>query len=458
MKLSVIILAAGDGKRMYSDIPKTLHELAGKPLIQHVVDTAQQLKPNNIYVVYGKHGGKQMVEQLNELPVTWVHQPQPLGTGHAAQQVLSLLKPDHRVLVLCGDVPLISAETLATLIKITPESSIGWLTAYVDDPAGLGRILRDDEGNLQAIVEERDANATQKAINEINTGICLLPVKYLSEWLPKLDNKNTQQEYYLTDIFAKALANNIQIVTTQPTSTEEILGVNDKSQLAQLERIWQLNNAKKYMQDGLTLRDPTRFDVRGTLQFGRDVICDVNVMIEGDVVIGDNSYIGPNVYLRNVTIANDVKISANTVIDTAVIAEGCLIGPFARIRPATILQKKVKIGNFVEIKKSEIGEKSKVNHLSYIGDTFIGKNVNIGAGTITCNYDGVNKHKTTIEDDVFIGSSTQLIAPLTVGKNATIGAGSTITDDVPSDDLTLTRAKQITVEGWHKPKKETTKE
>jgi len=458
MKLSVIILAAGDGKRMYSDIPKTLHELAGKPLIQHVVDTVQQLKPNNIYVVYGKRGGKQMVEQLNELPVTWVHQPQPLGTGHAVQQVLSLLKPDHRVLVLCGDVPLISAETLATLIKTTSESSIGWLTAYVDDPAGLGRILRDDEGNLQAIVEERDANATQKAINEINTGICLLPVKYLNELLPKVDNKNTQQEYYLTDIFAKALANNIQIVATQPTSVEEILGVNDKSQLAQLERIWQLNNAKKYMQDGLTLRDPTRFDVRGTLQFGRDVICDVNVMIEGDVVIGDNSYIGPNVYLRNVTMANDVKISANTVIDTAVIAEGCLIGPFARIRPATILQKKVKIGNFVEIKKSEIGEKSKVNHLSYIGDTFIGKNVNIGAGTITCNYDGVNKHKTTIEDDVFIGSSTQLIAPLTVGKNATIGAGSTITENVPSDDLTLTRTKQITVEGWRKPQRETEKE
>jgi bifunctional UDP-N-acetylglucosamine pyrophosphorylase/glucosamine-1-phosphate N-acetyltransferase len=454
MNLDVIILAAGDGKRMLSDIPKGLHELAGKPLIQHVIEVAQQLNPSNIYVVYGRYNGQQMMMQLQDLPVTWVHQSEPLGTGDAIKQVLPRLSPDHQVLVLCGDVPLITADTLKKLIKATRENTVGWITALVDDPTGLGRILRDDEGNLQAIIEEQDADAAQKSIEEINTGICLLPVKYLGKWLSQLDNQNVQGEYYFTDILAKALADGIQVITIQPESPEEILGVNDKAQLAQLERIWQLNNAEKLMQSGLVLRDPARFDLRGTLHFGRDVVCDINVIIAGDVSIGNNCYIGPNVYLHNVKIADNVKISANTVIDTAVIGNDCLIGPFSRIRPETILRDKAKIGNFVEIKKSEIGEGSKVNHLSYIGDTTMGTYVNVGAGTITCNYDGVNKHKTIIEADVFIGSSTQLVAPLTVGQGATIGAGSTITEDVPNDELTLARTKQVTIEGWHKPQKE----
>jgi len=453
MNLSVIILAAGDGKRMRSSIPKGLHELAGKPLIQHVIEVAQQLNPDNIYVVYGRRG-EQMMSQLQDLQVSWVHQPEPLGTGDAIKKVLPQLNSAHQVLILCGDVPLITANTLKKLIKTTRENTAGWITAFVDDPFGLGRILRDDEGNLQAIIEERDANVAQKSIEEINTGICLLPVKYLSKWLSQLDNQNVQGEYYFTDILSRALADGIQVITTQPELPEEILGVNDKAQLAQLERIWQLNNAEKLMQNGLTLRDPARFDLRGTLQFGKDVVCDVNVIISGDVTIGNNCYIGPNVYLHHVKIADNVRISANTVIDTAVIGNDCLIGPFSRIRPETILHNKAKIGNFVEIKKSEIGEGSKVNHLSYIGDTTMGAHVNIGAGTITCNYDGVNKHKTTIEDDVFIGSSTQLVAPLTVGHGATIGAGSAITQDVPSDELTLARTKQVTIEGWHKPQKQ----
>lgn len=452
MSLSIIILAAGDGKRMRSDIPKGLHELAGKPLIQHVIEVAQQLNPDNIYVVYGRRG-EQMMSQLQDLQVSWVHQPEPLGTGDAIKKVLPQLNCKHQVLVLCGDVPLITAATLKKLIKATRKNTVGWITAFVDEPEGLGRILRNGEGNLQAIIEERDADDAQKSIEEVNTGICLLPVKYLDKWLSQLDNQNAQGEYYFTDILAEALADGIQVITTQPELPEEILGVNDKAQLAQLERIWQLNNAGKLMQNGLTLRDPSRFDLRGTLQFGKDVVCDVNVIISGDVSIGNNCYIGPNVYLHNVKIADNVRISANSVIDTAVIGNDCLIGPFSRIRPETVLHDKAKIGNFVEIKKSEIGEGSKVNHLSYIGDTTMGSHVNVGAGTITCNYDGVNKHKTTIKDDVFIGSSTQLVAPLTVGHGATIGAGSAITQDVPSNELTLARTKQVTIEGWHKPQK-----
>lgn len=454
MKLSVVILAAGDGKRMYSKISKGLHKLAGKPLLEHVVETAQQLKPNNIYVVYGRNNGEQMMEQLNYLPVTWVHQEEPLGTGHAVQQVLPILNKHHRVLVLCGDVPLITATTLDNLLRATADDAIGWLTARLQDPTGMGRILRDSNENLQAIIEERDATETQKEINEINTGVCLVPVKYLSQWLPEIQKVNAQNEYYLTDIFAMALAKKVHLQIEQAATEAEILGVNNCQQLAHLERIWQLQYANKCMLAGLTLRDPHRFDVRGNLKFGQDVVIDVNVVIEGEVVIGNNCHIGTNVWLRNVVIADNVNISANTVIDSAVIEEGCLIGPFARIRPETVLRKKVKIGNFVEVKKSEIGEHSKVNHLSYVGDTTMGRHVNIGAGTITCNYDGVNKHQTIIEDNVFVGSSTQLVAPLTVGKNATIGAGSTITADVPKDELTLARIKQVTVQGWERPRKE----
>lgn len=453
MKLSVIILAAGDGKRMRSNLPKVLHELAGKPLLQHVIDTAKQLKPHNIYVVYGNHGGEQVIQQINDSAITWVKQQQPLGTGHAVLQALPFLKSDHRVLILYGDVPLIEVQTLQKLIKSTPANNIGWLTMKLDNPTGLGRVVRDVSDHPQAVIEERDANTAQKKIKEIFTGICLVPVKFLEKWLAKLSNKNAQGEYYLTEIFAYAIDEGVKITTNHPVAEKEILGVNSKDQLAKLERIWQLDNANRCMLNGLTLRDPSRFDVRGTLQFGQDVVCDVNVIIEGDVVIGNNCFIGSNVYLRDVTIADNVGIFANTVIDKAVIEEGCLIGPFSRIRPETVLRSAAKIGNFVEIKKSEIGSGSKVNHLSYVGDTMMGAYVNVGAGTITCNYDGVNKHKTTIEDNVFIGSSTQLVAPLIVGHDATIGAGSTITQDVPSDHLTLARTKQITIEGWQRPSK-----
>ncbi|MGD9107653.1 MAG: bifunctional UDP-N-acetylglucosamine diphosphorylase/glucosamine-1-phosphate N-acetyltransferase GlmU [Gammaproteobacteria bacterium] len=453
MKLSVIILAAGDGKRMRSNLPKVLHEVAGKPLLQHVIDVAKQLKPQNIYVVYGEKGGEQVMQQIGDMSVTWVKQAQPLGTGHAVLQVLPFLKSDHRVLILYGDVPLIAVTTLEKLIKTTPANNVGWLTMQVDNPIGLGRIIRDTDGHPQAIVEERDADTAQKKIKEIFTGICLMPVKYLEKWLAKLSNKNAQGEYYLTEIFAHAIDDGIKITTNHPVAEKEILGVNSKDQLAKLERIWQLDNANQCMLNGLTLRDPSRFDVRGTLKFGQDVVCDVNVIIEGNVVIGNNCYIGPHVYLRDVTIADNVGIFANTMIDKATIEEGCLIGPFSRVRPETVLHSKAKIGNFVEIKKSDIGSGSKINHLSYVGDTVMGAHVNVGAGTITCNYDGVHKYKTTIEDNVFIGSSTQLIAPLTVGHDATIGAGSTITQDVPSDYLTLARTKQVTIEGWQKPSK-----
>jgi len=453
MSLNVVILAAGKGTRMNSAISKVLHRLAGIPLLEHVVNTAKSLKNSKVFVVYGS-GGQQVLDQLQHLPVTWIEQKKQLGTGHAVKQTLSSLTKTGRVLVLYGDVPLISEATLNHLLERTPKDAIGWLTEEVDDPAGLGRIVRDEDGNPVAIVEEKDATPEQKQINEINTGICLIPIKYLKSWLPILKNNNSQGEYYLTDIFAMALKHGVNITTVSPEASVEILGVNDNIQLAELERIWQMQKATEFMRQGLTLLDPTRFDLRGELTFGQDVTIDVNTIIEGKVHIDSNSCIGPNVLLKNAIIGKNVEIKANTIIEDSTVEEDCVIGPFARLRPGAALAKKAKVGNFVEIKKSKIGEGSKVNHLSYIGDTTMGKHVNIGAGTITCNYDGVHKSATKIEDEAFIGSNTSLVAPIEIEKRATIGAGSVITTNAPKNKLTLSRAKQTTIEGWKRPKKE----
>lgn len=452
MPLSVAILAAGKGVRMKSNIPKVLHNLAGRPLIAHVVDVAQALSANEIYVVYGDDGHV-VREKLSHLKVNWVEQKKPLGTADAVKQLLSLLNPKHHVLILYGDVPLISKETLSRLIARTPKDAIGWLTDEMNNPGDLGRIIRDDDGNPVAIVEARDANDEQKAIREVNTGICLVPTKYLHAWIPEIKNNNKQGEYYLTDIFEMAVHHGVSITTVSPDSSLEVLGVNNNVQLAYLERVFQHQQAEKYMNAGLTLADPRRFDVRGNLTFGKDVIIDVNVVIEGEVKIGKNCYIGANVFLKNVTIGDEVVIHANSYIEGTMIRDECEIGPFARLRPETELLTKAKVGNFVEIKNSVIGEGSKANHLSYVGDTKIGKHVNFGAGAITCNYDGAHKSTSFIEDGVFVGSNTSIISPVTIGKGATIGAGSVITQDAPPDKLTLARSRQVTIENWKRPAK-----
>ncbi len=452
MNLSVVILAAGKGKRMRSSRPKALQRMAGIPLLEHVVLASQKIKPNKIHVVYGNES-EEAVKELSHLSsIHWVKQKEQLGTGHAVKQVLPYLDEDEIVLVLYGDVPLIASKTLEHLLERTPKDAVGWLTAHVENPHGFGRILRDEDGNPKAIIEERDATKSQKAIDEINTGICLVPVRYFKKWLPTLKNDNAQNEYYLTDIFMMALERGINITTVSPETTTEIIGVNDKIQLAYLERLFQKKSSEEHMKNGLMLLDPNRFDVRGNLSFGKDVCVDVNVIIEGSVSLGARCKIGSNVLLRNVEIGDDVEIKANSVIEEAVISKGCVIGPFARIRPDTVLGEKAKVGNFVEIKNSKIGKGSKVSHLSYIGDTTMGKNINVGAGTICCNYDGVKKHQTIIDDDAFIGSGTQLVAPVKIGAHATIGAGSTITEDAPKNKLTLARTKQITIDHWESPR------
>jgi bifunctional UDP-N-acetylglucosamine pyrophosphorylase/glucosamine-1-phosphate N-acetyltransferase len=452
MPIQVVILAAGLGKRMFSDTPKVLHHLAGKPLLAHVIQVAEAVSTDYSPIVVFGHQGDKVREALAHFHVRWVEQTKQLGTGHALQQALPDIATDANVLVLSGDVPLISIDTLKALINATPNHAIGMITAHVSNPKGYGRIKRPNN-NIIGVIEEKDATDDERTITEINMGIYLVPAAYLKKWLPTLENKNAQSEYYLTDIITKAVQEKITVHSVSPAKHEEILGVNDKLQLATLERFYQREYAEKLMRQGVTILDPARVDFRGEVQVGRDVSIDVNVIFAGKVVIGDACIIGPNTILKDVTIGSRVEIKANSMIDGATIASDCVIGPFARLRPGTELEANAHIGNFVEIKKSRVGSFSKINHLTYIGDSEIGMRVNVGAGTITCNYDGVNKHKTIIHDDAFIGSCTQLVAPVTVGAAATIGAGSTITADAPANKLTLSRVPQTTVKDWVRPVK-----
>ena len=454
MKLTTIILAAGKGTRMCSQIPKVLHQIANRSLLQHVYDMSSQLENNTIKIVYG-HGADLVRDTLKDLEVSWIEQKQQLGTGHAVQQTCDQFSDSDTVLILYGDVPLLKLTTVKALIKNVSEQSIALLTVNLDDATGYGRIVRDALGQVTKIVEQKDATAAEQLIKEGNTGIMAVQGKLLKQWLSQLGNNNAQGEYYLTDIIEMAVADGMTIITSQPSSVDEVLGVNNRIQLSHLERVYQSEQANLLMEQGVTLIDPARFDLRGTIDsLGTDIIIDVNVILEGKNSIGNNVRIGANTYINNSIIADNVVILANCIIDNAIVGLGSKIGPFARLRPETVLAEQVHIGNFVEIKKSTIASASKINHLSYIGDATVGSHVNIGAGTITCNYDGVNKFRTIIEDGAFIGSDSQLVAPVTIGKNATIGAGSTITKDSPEYQLTLSRAKQVSISGWQRPVKQ----
>ena len=450
--LHVVILAAGQGKRMHSDLPKVLHRLAGRPLLSHVLETADSLNPAALHVVYG-HGGEKVRFQFRNEPVTWTAQPEQLGTGHAMMQAMPGIPDDAVVLVLYGDVPLVRRPALNAVTAAASAGRIGLLTAELDAPDGYGRILRDDSGRVSGIVEHGDASAEQRAIREINTGIMALSAKRLRAWLEGLSNDNRQGEYYLTDVIARAVEEGVEIETAFPESPDDTLGANDRVELARLERIYQRRQAEALMREGVNLSDPARFDVRGRVKAGRDVSIDVNVILEGEVQIGDRVSIGPNCLLRDVQIGDDSEVLPNTIVDSASIGRGCRIGPYARIRPGTELADSVHIGNFVEVKASTVGAGSKANHLTYIGDAEIGSGVNVGAGTITCNYDGASKHRTVIGDGAFIGSGVELVAPITVHAGATIGAGSTISKDAPANKLTVSRGSQQTVKGWKRPKK-----
>ncbi len=453
MALQTIILAAGTGTRMRSSMPKVLHKIGGIALLAHAHRLASQLGDNAVNVIYG-HGGDQVLAALGGVSAQWTEQKERLGTGHAVMQVADWIEDANTVLILYGDVPLLRLGTAQKLIRQVTETSMGLLTISLDNPAGYGRIVRDDNGQVTSIVEEKDASPQQRAINEINTGIMAVNGGLLKRWLSRLGNNNAQGEYYLTDIIALAVAGGIQVETSQPADEWEVLGVNNRMQLAQLERHFQQRQAEALMEQGVTLADPARFDLRGEIEScGQDVEIDVNAVLEGKISLGDRAKIGPNVYIKDSQIGNDTEIFANSVIENASIGPSCRIGPFARVRPESRICEGAHIGNFVEIKKTEVGRGSKINHLSYVGDAIIGASVNIGAGTITCNYDGTNKHLTVIEDGAFIGSDTQLVAPVTVGKNATIGAGSTITKDAPADELSLSRTKQVTIPGWQRPVK-----
>ena len=449
--VQVVILAAGQGKRMHSNLPKVLHPVAGKALAQHVIDTARTLAPQKLVVVYG-HGGDVVRSTLAAGDISWAEQAQQLGTGHAVAQAVPEFSDAPCTLVLYGDVPLTSATTLRRLLH-AGRDGLAVLTVDLADPTGYGRIVRDGAGNVQRIVEEKDASAAEKAIREINTGIMAIPTAHLVDWLGRLKNDNAQGEYYLTDIVALAVAEGVPVRTAQPDAEWEVLGVNSKVQLAELERVHQRNVADRLLVAGVRLADPARIDVRGELVHGRDVSIDVGCVFEGSVELGDAVEVGPYCVLKNVKVGAGTRIAAFCHFEDAVIGPDGVLGPYARLRPGAELGPEVHIGNFVEVKKSVIGAQSKANHLAYIGDAEIGQRVNVGAGTITCNYDGANKWKTVIEDDVFIGSDTQLVAPVTVGRGATLGAGTTLTKDAPPDALTVSRPKQITLAGWARPTK-----
>ncbi|EQA15207.1 bifunctional UDP-N-acetylglucosamine diphosphorylase/glucosamine-1-phosphate N-acetyltransferase GlmU [Glaesserella parasuis] len=450
-QLSVVILAAGKGTRMYSDLPKVLHPIAGKPMVKHVIDTAKQLSAKQIHLIYG-HGGDLLQQRLSAEPVNWVLQAEQLGTGHAMQQAAPFFADDENILMLYGDAPLITATTLEKLIAAKPENGIALLTVVLDNPTGYGRIIREN-GSVVAIVEQKDANPEQLKIQEINTGVMVASGASFKKWLSQLDNNNAQGEYYITDVIAMANRDGYKVEAVQATNLMEVEGANNRLQLAALERYYQKAQAEKLLLAGVTIIDPARFDLRGTVTHGKDVVIDVNVILEGAIQLGNNVKIGAGSVLKNVVLGDNVEIKPYSVLEDSVIGESADVGPFARLRPGTELAAKAHVGNFVEIKKSTIGEGSKVGHLTYIGDSEIGANVNIGAGTITCNYDGANKFKTIIGDNVFVGSDTQLVAPVTVASGATIGAGSTITKDVAADELVITRVPQRHIQGWQRPTK-----
>ncbi|MDB5771111.1 MAG: glmU [Burkholderia sp.] len=449
--MNVVILAAGMGKRMQSALPKVLHPIAGKPLLSHVIDTARELSPTRLCVIYG-HGGEAVLESVNAPDIAFARQEPQLGTGHAVMQAIPHLNDEEPTLVLYGDVPLTSKNTLQQLLDSAGKEKLAILTVELDDPTGYGRIVRQ-AGNIVRIVEQKDATEEERAVREINTGILVAPTASLKRWLASLSNKNAQGEYYLTDIVARAVADGVPVVSAQPAAVWETLGVNSKVQLAELERIHQRNVANKLLEQGVTLADPMRIDVRGSLSCGRDVSIDVNNVFEGRVELEDGVTIGANCVIKNARIAKGANIKPFCHIEDAVIGAQSVIGPYARLRPGTELAEDVHIGNFVEVKNSQIAAHSKANHLAYVGDATVGSRVNIGAGTITCNYDGANKFRTVIEDDAFIGSDTQLVAPVRVGKGATLGAGTTLTKDAPEGMLTISRSKQITIGGWTRPVK-----
>ena len=448
--LTVVILAAGEGKRMKSALPKVLQPLAGRPLLKHVIDTARSLAPAAIHVVYG-HGGERVREALAAEPVGWVLQAERLGTGHALRQAMPEIPDEHEVLVLYGDVPLISRATLLALLQGTAGGEPALLTMRTDDPKGYGRIVRTRRGDVRRIVEEKDATPAQLAIRECNSGVLAAPARRLRGWLERLKADNSQREYYLTDVIALAGKDRLRVRAVEVRDPIEVLGVNDKAQLAQLESAWRARVAHQLMLAGVRLADPARLDVRGTLTHGADVFLDVNVVLEGRVVLGDGVRVGPGCLIRNSEIGAGTEVFAHCVIDQALIGTECSIGPFARLRPSSTLSKGVHIGNFVEVKNSRLGDGSKANHLAYVGDAELGARVNIGAGTIIANYDGANKHRTVIEDEVHTGSNSVLVAPIVVGAGATIAAGSTVTRAVPAGKLTVARASQTTVEGWRRP-------
>jgi bifunctional UDP-N-acetylglucosamine pyrophosphorylase/glucosamine-1-phosphate N-acetyltransferase len=450
--LDILVLAAGKGTRMRSDLPKVLHPIGGKPLVQHVVDTARKVGGQQILIIVG-HGAEKVQERMAADDVKFVLQAEQLGTGHAVQQALPHLRNDSTVLILYGDVPLTRADTLEKLIASVTDKQMGLLTVVMENPTGYGRIVRNMFGEVEAIVEHKDATEEQRKICEINTGIMAVRAGHLQQWLPQLSNNNVQGEYYLTDIIALARKSGVNIHVEHPNAVEEVEGINNRQQQAALERFYQQQKANELMVAGVTLLDPARFDCRGDLKVGRDVVIDINCVIEGKVELGDGVTIEPNCVIINSKIGANTRIKANSHIDDSIVASDCDIGPYARLRPGTNLADGVKIGNFVETKKAVIAENSKVNHLSYIGDATIGSNVNVGAGTITCNYDGVNKFKTKIGDNVFVGSNSALVAPLDIGSGSTIGAGSVITKNIEPAELAIGRAKQRNIQGWERPKK-----
>jgi len=451
MNLAVVILAAGKGTRMKSDLPKVLHPIAGRPMVQHVVDAAGALDPDNTVLIYG-HGGEAVRQAVTGSRLQWAEQAEQLGTGHAVAQALPHLEEDV-VLVLYGDVPLIQPQTLRDFVARVDDQSLALMTLTLDDPSGYGRVIRDGDGKVRRVVEQKDASDDEKAVREINTGILACTRRFLNDSLPRLSNSNAQGEYYLTDLIAMAVDAGMEVVTEQPGHAWEVDGVNDRVQLARLERVYQRVRAESLMRAGVTLLDPARLDIRGNLQCGQDVTLDINTVLVGDVVIGDRVTVGPNCLIRNARIGSGTHIEANSVVDGAVVGENCQVGPFARLRPGTELAAQAKVGNFVETKKSYVGEGSKVNHLTYIGDSRIGKGVNVGAGTITCNYDGINKFQTVMKDGAFIGSNSSLVAPVTIGENATVGAGSVVTKDVPDQGLAVARGQQRNIQNWSRPEK-----